>query len=90
MVVSLAVAFLMHCECLHYCHCYFQTHKHAVCTLCIFLDFEHLIIMCIVCSRSFSLNDLLVHYSSNCMIIKNITLQSLPSYEDVKSKVAAA
>jgi hypothetical protein len=41
-----------------------------------------------VCSRLYSLSDLWVHYRSNSVIIKNITLQSLPSYEDVKSKVA--
>jgi hypothetical protein len=42
-----------------------------------------------VCSRTYSLSDLWVNYSSNSVVIKNITLQSLPSYEDVKSKVAA-
>ena len=42
-----------------------------------------------VCSGKYSLSDLWVHYSFNSMVIKNITLQSLPSYEDVRNRVAA-
>jgi len=41
------------------------------------------------CSGRYSLSDLWVHYSFHSMVIKNITLQSLPSYEDVKRRMAA-
>jgi len=42
-----------------------------------------------VCSGKYSLSDLWVHYSFHSLVIKNIILQSLPSYEDVKSRVTA-